>query len=411
MRLYDPMSLFLAIPGFSVVWVERVDPSEVWIELEWLSTRPRCPLCGIRGRIYDRKYRRVQEPSFGEMLVYLLVPIHRIVCEDCGVHQVRLPWLAPAGHRTRRLDRTIYLLTEEMSIDFVASLYDLSWDTVHRIEVRYARQRLRGRFRGPYRKIGIDEVSYAKRHRYLTIVTDLERRRVIWMGEGRREATLEKFIRWLGPMRGKVKFVVLDMHQPYINVIRRRMRRAGIVYDRFHLMKLMTGALDEVRRRVQNSLPRKDRKVLKKKRYVLLANREDLSPKKEVSLRELLAANWEIATTYLLKEDFRAQFETDDAEAAARGLRAWTRRVRESKIPELRDFVKTLRRHWKGVLTYFKSGRLANGLAESFNNVIATIRKKGYGYRNLDNLYMKIHREVGEIGSELVRVISRRVAW
>lgn len=410
MRITDPISKFLAIPGFSVVNVERMGQSEIWIELDSLSSRHRCPLCRGPGTRYDCVYRRIQDLPFGPTLVFLLVPVTRILCARCGVHQVRLSWTAPGARRTRRLDHMIYLMTEETTVSYAAALNSLSWDTVHRIEVRFARERLRGRFRGPYRKIGIDEVSYGKRHRYLTIVTDLERRRVIWIGKNRREETLEKFVRWLGPMRSKVKFVVLDMHQPYINIIRRRMPRATIVFDRFHLMKLLTGAVDEVRRRVQSALPPADRKILKNKRYVLLANRDDLSPAKEIALRELLEVNWELSTTYLLKEDFRALFDTHHLEVAERRFRAWAKRVRESKVPELKAFAKTLRRHWKGVMAYFRSGRLSNGLAESFNNVIATIRKKGYGYRNLDNLFMKIHREVGEIGSELQRVLQKRIA-
>ncbi|MBI5365650.1 MAG: ISL3 family transposase [Planctomycetes bacterium] len=410
MRDRNPISELLAIPGYRALEVEKPWIEVLWIRLESLSSRPACPGCRKRCPIYDRVERRIRDIPHGTWSVELIVPVPRVNCPSCGVLQVRLAWVGPRGRRTRRFEAWIYLLTEGLPTNTAGDLADLAWGTVHDIEARYSASRLRGRFRGPYPLLGVDEVSYAKGHQYVTIVTDLRRRRVIWVGKDRRKESLAKFFRWLGPLSRKIRYFVTDMHEPFIQAIRES-TRATIVFDRFHIMKLLSGAIDAIRRRVQSALPPDQRKVVKNSRYLLLANRDKLTKKREVRLAELLAANTDITAAYLLKEDFRELYQAETLEEARRLFREWMDRVRESRIPELARFVKTLKNHWRGVMAYFSSRRLSNGLAECFNNIIRTIQKRGYGYRNMRNLVLKIYRVVGEIPSEIEALVIRRAPY
>jgi transposase len=190
--------------------------------------------------------------------------------------------------------------------------------------------------------------------------------------------------------------VVIDMHDPYRQAIAETIPHARIVYDRFHLVKLLNKSLDDLRRRLQRDLPPEDRKVLKNKRYVLLKPNEKLTTKQQVALAELQRVNEPLSTAYVLKEDFREIYQSRRVSEARTAFAHWIRRVRASGIPELQDFVKTLRRHFTGVLAFFRYGhRLTNGLSEGFNNVIGTIKKVAYGFRDLVYFRLKILRHCG----------------
>jgi transposase len=199
----------------------------------------------------------------------------------------------------------------------------VDWQTVKDAEVRHIRGLLRKRDLRGIRELGIDEVAEATGHRYLTLVTDLARHRVIWVGEGRSRGTLKAFFRWFGAERTRcVRRFVIDMHDPYELEIRAQCRRARIIYDHFHLSKLLHKALDTLRRRLQAQLPPAGRRHLKGKRYLLLRARERLTSTQRVRLRELLRLNQPLNAAYILKEDFRAVFAYTTPKAARRAPRA-----------------------------------------------------------------------------------------
>ena len=187
---------------------------------------------------------------------------------------------------------------------------DLNWETVKDAEIRYIRGLLRKRSLDGIRRIGIDEVSYEKGHKYLTLVTDLDGHRVIYATHGNDGRAIARFIKWLGVKRcRRIKVVVTDMHNPYLAALRKHLPRAALVFDHFHVSKVVHDALDEIRRRIQRELSPADRKVIKGQRYVLLRARERLTTRDQVSLQEILAANTDLTAGYVLKEAFREVFK------------------------------------------------------------------------------------------------------
>lgn len=246
-------------------------------------------------------------------------------------------------------------------------------------------------------ELGIDEVSEKKGHRYLTLVTDITKRRVIWVGRGNDGAVLRKFFRWFGPKRTRrLKLVVIDMHDPYLFELRKRCR-AKIIFDRFHVIKPLHLALDKIRCRQYKELPPEGRRYIKNSRFLLLRHREDLSAKGGIRLNELLAVNETLNVAYILKEDLRSIFDILDPGAARLEFRAWKGRARESKIPEVLEYVKMLDRRRFGIMNFFKHRR-TNGLSEGMNNVVKTIKKNAYGFHDSQYFRLKILRKCGKLG-------------
>lgn len=397
---FDDTSWLLGIPNHRIVGVEELEENEVLLVLERKPRVLKCPRCRSPAPCYDAPTRFIDDlPAWGRRMV-LTVSWPRVDCPSCGVLQISYGWVGPTGRRTRRFERWIYELTRWIPVADVAEIASLAWQTVKDIETRFIRAALRGRSLEGITALGIDEVSYRKGHRYLTIVTDVRQRRILDVKKGRDSAALKRFFRTFGPERlAQIREVVIDMHEPYELAIAEAMPHARIVFDRFHLMKLLNRALDELRRRQQRDLPLDDRRVLKNKRYVLLRPREELTPRQRVALTELRRVNEPLSTAYLLKEDFREIYQAHRVGDARLAFADWIRRVRESQIPELVDFVGTLRRHFTGVLGFFRH-RLTNGLAEGFNNVIKTIQKVAYGFHDVRYLRLKILRHCGLLRHE-----------
>lgn len=360
-----------------------------------------CPQCRQSYLFYhDRTDRFVRDLSVGRFKTLLVVPQHRINCDRCGRQRERLGFVREDARCTRRFEEWLFTLTRYMTVKAVARLLACDRRTVKDAEVRYIVGLLRKRRLTGIRRIGLDEVSEKTHHRYLTLATDLNRHRVIWVGKGRDKATVRRFFRWLGPERTKqLRVAVIDMHDPYEFELLAQAPRVVIVYDRFHVMKLLHGVLDQIRRRVQSQMIPADRRVIKNKRYLILKASETLQKKERVSLRELLDANRDISTAYVLKEEFREWFGCKSPAQARTYLREWIGKVRDSGIPEFQGFLKTLRRRRRGLANYFHH-RASNGLAEGFNNVVKTIKKMAYGFHDSHYFKLKILRICGKLEPE-----------
>jgi len=346
---------------------------------------------------YDRRRVPLRDLDLSKHRTTLHVPKYRLACSECGVKQVPLGIARPLARCTKRFEKWLFTLTRTMPLSEVAKVTATDWKTVKDAEIRHIVGLLRKRKLDGIEEIGIDEVSERKGHRYLTLVTDIVGRRVIWVGRGRDRTVLKRFFRWFGKKRKrKLKRFVIDMHDPYEQEIRAQCPKARIIYDHFHLSKPLHLAIDLLRRRLQAELPHEERLHLKRSRYVLLKGKENLSPKDRVRLKQLLAVNAPLSAAYILKEDFRAVFQEEDPKRARKALRDWKVRVRESQVPELLDFVRMLDRRRYGIQNFFRH-RLTNGMSEGFNNVVKTVKKVAYGFHDSHYFALKILRRCGRI--------------
>lgn len=388
---------FVSLQSHKVVRWKRHHKS--WIEL-WVKFRGRtyrCGRCGQRfSRRHDEKLVRVRDLDISKHRVFLWLPRYRVECPRCGIRRVASAIVRLGARCTRRFERKLFVLTAYMPVKAVAEQERVHWTTVKDAEIRYILGLLRKRSFDGITELGIDEVSEKKGHRYLTLVTDLTKRRVIWVGRGNDGAVIRAFFRWFGTKRARrLKVVVIDMHDPYLLELRKQCR-AKIVFDHFHVIKPLSFAIDQIRRRQQNEMPPEGKRYLKHSRYLLLRPREDLTKSQAVRLKDLLAVNQTLSTAYLLKEDLRAVFRRLDPKVARAELREWKRRVRESAIPELLEYAKMLDRRRFGILNFFKH-RKTNGLSEGMNNVVKTIKKNAYGFHDWQYFRLKILRKCGKL--------------
>jgi transposase len=362
------------------------------------NTRFRCPTCRITvGDGYPCRWRPLRDLDIGRRHIELRVQTYRVWCRTCGRPELPISLARQYARCTRRLEAHLFRLTGDSTVKAVATRMDIDWRTVKDAEVRYIRGLLRKRSLDDIIRIGIDEVSYEKGHKYLTLVTDLDGHRVIYATHGNDGRAIGRFLKWLGPKRcRRIKVVVTDIHDPYLKVLRARLSKAAFVFDHFHVSKIVHDALDETRRRLQRELPPDGRRIIKGQRYVLLHARENLSSRQEVSLQEILATNTDLTKGYVLKEAFRDVFTATNLRDGRKRLKVWERQVREGGVPELLKVLKTIERRRSGIEKFFQY-RVSNGMAEGFNNVVGTIKKQAYGFHDRDYLKLKILRICGKL--------------
>ena len=393
---------FLGLQSYGVVTWKRHNKKSLEIWLEPRKHKWTCDGCGRTFQHhYDHVWVRLRDLNIGPHKVWLWVCRHRIDCPQCGVRRVSLPIARPQSRCTRRYERWLFQLTGGTTLKDVSDWTGTDWRTIKDAEIRHIVGLLRKRNLDGITILGIDEVAEKKGHRYLTIVTDLESHRVIWVGRNRDRATLRKFFSWFGQKRSRrLRCVVIDMHDPYEAEIRARCPRVKIVYDHFHVIKPLSLAIDNIRRRLQSELPPEGRRLLKGSRYLLLRPREDLKQSQRVRLKDLLRlpANETLNTAYILKEDLRVVFRRMNPRQARAELSEWKHRARESGIKEILDYIKMLNRRRFGILNFFKL-RCTNGLSEGFNNVVKTIKKNAYGFHDWQYFRLKILRKCGNLGN------------
>lgn len=394
----DRITAVLGFQKYRVVGFKRISKHRIEVSLDLVVRVWRCPRCRRHlRRHYDRNQAELRDLNLSGHQTVLRVWRYRVNCPRCGVLTVPLGIARPMARATKRFERWLFVLTRTMPVSEVAALCEFDWEAVKRAEVRYIVGLLRKRDLDGITDLGIDEVSERKGHRYITLITDIAKRRVIWVVRGRDRKALRRFFRWFGKKRlRKLKRFVIDMHQPYEDEIRAQCPRARIIYDHFHLSKLLHRALDDLRRRLQRELPPDRRTHLKRSRYILLRRGEDLSPAQRIRLRRLMRTNSLLSRGYLLKEDFRAVFEEEDPARARVAFKDWKARVKESGIPELAEVVRTMNRRRYGIQNFFRH-RLTNGLSEGINNVVKTIKKTAYGFHDWTYFAKKILRHCGGI--------------
>jgi transposase len=278
-----------------------------------------------------------------------------------------------------------------MTILDVAELTGLCWDTVkgivkERLAKDYAHIRLKD-----LRRLAIDEIYLGRKKKYLSLVIDQETGRIVWVGRGRAGEALHGFWRRLKASRAQIEAVAMDMSQAYASTVARHLPEALIVFDRFHVMKLMNEKLDDLRRELVRQAESQDAKVaIKGTRWLLLYRREHLPKNKARELKRALEMNRPLATAYLLKEELALAWEQESWEAMADFCCAWCEKAVASGINQLISMAQSLTDHAEGILSYTVT-KMTNGRMEGINRKIKTMLRMFYGLRDEDFLRLKLY--------------------
>jgi len=385
-----PTSLCKEITGVTCLYASelRIEDSAIVFEVRPRWRKARCGGCGQAAPVYDRRpLRRWRHLPVGSTVIWLSYAPRRVACETCGVRTEQVPWAAPGSRFTRALEELAAYLAQATDRTAVTRLLGISWRSVGRIIERIVTARLdESRFDG-LRCIGVDEFSYRKRHRYLTVVVDHDRRRVIWAGPGRSSDTLEAFFDAVGEDRlAAVEAISIDMAAGFIKAIDKRLAHAQIVFDRFHVQRLVSDALDEVRRaQVRELGDHPQAAFVKGSRYALLKNPWNLTRKDQQRLAAVQANNAALYRGHLLKETLARALDYLQPWRARRALDEWLAWASRSRLKPFVKAARTIRKYKEGILAYIDE-RHTNARVEGINNRLRMIARRAFGFHGSDSL-------------------------
>jgi len=369
-------------------------PSMVVVTVALRRRRLVCPHCSFktRGRYDTRSVdSRWRHLDLGTWQLEIRSSLRRLRCPSHGVVVEAVPFARPGAHLTRDLDDLLAWLATRMDRTAVARLCRVSWRTVGRacervVATELDPDRLNGLFR-----IGVDEISWRKHHKYLTLVVDHDRARVIWGAKGKDAKTLDAFFEELGPERSaQLSAVSMDLGPAFLKSVRAEGHapQAVVCADPFHLVKLVSEALDEVRRELWNQLRRlpDDRwaKDFKGSRWALLKNPEDLTEAQAAQLARIRRSGGGIARAYEMKEQFRAILAGDlSRDEAGELLDRWCTRASRSRLAPFVKVAKTMRQRRDMILNAIEHG-ISNGRVEGFNTKVRLLIRRAYGFHSAD---------------------------
>lgn len=362
-----------------------------------------CSGCGRPGPGYDRLPERRFEfvPLWG-MAVFFVYALRRVECPSCGVTVERVPWAQGKCHLTTSYRWFLARWAKRLSWDEVAGIFCTTWRNVfesvkHAVFWGMLHWDLDG-----IEAIGVDEIQWRRGHHYLTVVYQIADglKRLLWVAQERTEQSLRGFFQFLSAeARLSIRFVCSDMWQPYLNVIAEQLKHAVHVLDRFHIMKKMNKAIDEVRRGEAARLQRDGYEpVLKHSRWCLLKRRENLTEQQTVKLAELLQYNLQSVRSHLLREDFQRFWEYTSPVWAGKFLAQWCTRTLRSRIEPMKKIARSLREHWDLILNWFRArGTVSAGAVEGLNNKAKLTTRKAYGFRTYEAIEIALYHTLGDL--------------
>ena len=367
------------------------------------GSRGWCSGCGEPGATYDHARARWYEyvPLWG-FAVFWVYARRRVNCPRCGVKVEAVPWAIGKRSLSKSYMQFLATWARRLSWQEVATIFRTSWEKVFRSAEWVVSWGLEHRDLRGIGSLGIDEVLWQKVHRYLTVVYQIDAhcRRLLWVGKERTVKTLLRFFRFFGPARsGQITFICSDLWKPYLKVIRRKAGQAVHVLDRFHVVQYLNKALDEVRAQEVKELKKRGKEaILTLTRWCLLKRPENLNPKQEARLADLLRYNLKAVRAYLLKEDFQLLWQSRSLAAAQEFLKRWCTRALRSRIEPVKKVARSIRRHQELLLNWFRArGTISSGPTEGLNNRLKLTLRKAYGFRTFRAAEVALYHSLGAL--------------
>lgn len=385
----DTTTLFTLALGLQAPWEVkdyRFDKDAQHLELFIdfaRGTKFSCPVCGKPCNAYDTEERTWRHMDFFQHKTELKARVPRCKCDEHGVKQVSVPWARPGSGFTLLFEALIMLVAPDMPMAAAADLlreHDTAlWRVVHH-HVDDARSRVD---MSNVKAIGIDETSANREEKFISLVVDMVEKKVLFATAGKDHEVLEAFKSDLETHGGdakKVKEASLDMSKAFVKGLREYFHQAHLTFDRFHVMKLLGEAVDEVRKNEVKTRPE-----LKRSKYIWLKNKSNLTEAQKTTLSELQKANLKTAEAYRLKVTFQDIYFQCNQEDGEQLMDEWIEMAEASELAPMIRVAQTIKAHKEGILRWFKSG-YTNGILEGINSLIQAAKAKARGYRSTRNL-------------------------
>lgn len=361
------------------------------------STFP-CPVCAAPGcHAYDTQEMTWRHLNFFQHEAYLHAFVPRVTCTACGVKKVAVPWARAGSGFTLLFEALVMTMLTSMPVAAVARIAGEQDTRLWRILHAYIDEaRAKADF-SKVSRVAFDETAARRGHDYVSLFVDLDQHRVLFATEGKDAATVEAFTTDLAAHGGSAEAVTevcIDMSKAFIAGTAASLPKAEITFDKFHVVKIVNDAVDQVRRDEQKS-----RQELKKSRYLWLKNPANLSERQHDHLQGLAGTNLKTARAYQIRLTFQDLYNQPKAEAEA-FLKRWYFWATHCRLPPMIEAAKTIKRHWNGVLRWFHT-RIANGILEGINSLVQAAKAKARGYRSTRNLKAIIYLIAGKLQLDL----------
>lgn len=364
--------LYRQILGLSSPWeVAKVDldieDDEVDIEIIYKSNKGHCPECGIEYDIYDhRKKRRWRHLDTCQMKTYLTCKTPRIRCKEHGVKTIKVPWSESSSRTTILFERfAIDLLLASKNQTKVAKILRISFDMLHHIMSKAVERGLSRREDEDIKHIGIDEKSMKKGHKYISVLYDSERCRVIDVGEDRTTSSARSLINngLTEKQKAQLEAVSMDMWKAFINAVHKELPNVFIVHDKFHIMKYLNDGVDKTRREESRKLQKSNDKTLVKTKYLFLKNPENMTDKQLSRFKQIQELNLTTSQAWAAKENFKEFFNSETINDAKFFFAEWYQDILDRSLTKMITVGKMLIAHSEGLLNYIRY-RINNSVAE-----------------------------------------------
>jgi transposase len=362
------------------------------------GARFECPECGQELAVYDhqaeRTWRHLDSMQF---LTYLHARPPRVSCADHGVKQARMPWAEPGSRFTHLFEVLAIDILKATNVKQGAALLSITWDEAWHLMERAVERGRRAKGMTMPSLIGVDEKAIAKGHRYMTLVCDLQKSTVEYIGEDRRESSLAAYFEaFPEDSRRQVEAVSLDMWPAYINACMNQIPGASekMVFDRFHVMRHVLEAVDKIRKKENRLLMSEGDTRLVKSKYLWLYSAENVPDRAREHFNAIKAMELKTARAWALKESLRQLWNYKSTGWAMRFWQRWYFWATHSRLAPMIDAANLIKRHLPNVITYFKH-RITNAVAEGLNSKIATVQKRAFGFRNRDHFKIAVYFHCG----------------
>jgi transposase len=406
----DDIQLFQMALGLTPPWQVRdcrFDPAQSRLDIALDFPKGSlfaCPECGAPAKAYDTEDKQWRHLNFFQHTCYLHARLPRVKCDKCGVRQVSVPWARPGSGFTLLFEAFVLALARKMPVLAVAQIVGEHDTRLWRLIDHWVNDARDRREDGAVKEVGIDETSSKRGHNYISVFVDLEKRRVLFATPGKDAATVEAFAKDLAAHGGdpeKILEVCSDLSPAFIAGVRDHLANAKQTFDKFHLVKLINEAVDEVRRAEQEELPEE----LVRTRYLWLKNPENLTHKQFARLMGFLESRHTLKTAraWRLKLSFQHLFNQSPGEAE-QFLKDWYFWATHSRLEPMIKVARTIKAHWDGVLRWFKS-KVTNGLLEGINSLIQAAKAKARGYRSTRNLITIVYLIAGRLDIRVTHTI------
>jgi transposase len=360
-------------------------------------TCPKCEQAGLKA--YDTVEKSWRHLNFFQHEAYLTSRVPRIKCDTCGTLLIDVPWARPGSGFTLLFEAMIMTLAKSMPVKTIAEFVKEHDTRLWRVLHYYVDDAREKADHSQVTKVGMDETSRRRGHNYVSLFVDHDAPRVLFATDGKDASTVNRFKQDLinhGGDPGAIEEMCCDMSPAFISGVKKQFPKAHLTFDKFHVLKIINDAVDQVRREEI-----KDRPELTGSRYIWLKNQQNLKVPQTELLEQLTIKKLNLKTSraYHIRLNFQELYQ-QPAAAAEGFLKKWYFWATHSRLEPIKEAAYTIKRHWDGVLRWFHS-KINNGILEGINSLIQAAKARARGYRTKRNLIAMIYLIAGKLNFDL----------